>query len=105
LNLNIVRDIRNAFAHSRTVLTFDNREITAELSKIRPVRKGRRLLQPGVLILEPSKRTYLQLCMSLLMYFGLKLEDSLKRKQRRIRDNVQAYELLRRLVAARKEKG
>ena len=99
-NLNIVRDIRNAFAHSRTVLKFDNREIAAELRKVRPVRKGDRLLEPGALILEPSKRAYLQLCMALLMYFGLKLEESLKRKERRIKDNLEAREFLQQLVTA-----
>jgi hypothetical protein len=104
INLNIVRDIRNAFAHSRKSLSFDLLEIGSELHKARQVRKGKRILQPGVLVIGPSKRAYLELCMSLLMYFQLKLNDSLKRKERRVRDNIRAYEFLMKLVAARDAK-
>ena len=98
-NLNIVRDIRNAFAHSRTLLTFDHRDIGPELRKVRPVRKGKQILQSGVLVLGSSKRAYLELCMSLLMYFQLKLNESWKRKDKRRRDNIQAHELLKKIVA------
>lgn len=100
LDLNIIRDVRNAFAHSRTVLSFDDHEVTAELYKIKPVRKGKRMLRSGALIVGSSKRAYLELCMSLLMYFQLKLNDSMKRKERRIRDNIEAREFLDKLVAA-----
>jgi len=99
LNLNIVRDIRNAFAHSRTLLAFDHRDVGAELYKVRPVRKGKKILQSGALVLGASKRAYLELCMSLLMYFQLKLNESLKRKEKRRRDDIEARELLKRLVA------
>jgi hypothetical protein len=99
LNLNIVRDIRNAFAHSRTLLTFDHPDIGAELYKIRPVRKGKRTLRAGALVLGSFKRAYLELCMSLLMYFQLKLSDSWKRKERRQRDNIRTRKLLKQLVA------
>ena len=99
LNLNIVRDIRNAFAHARAPLTFEHREIGAELHKVKPVRRGKRVLQSGSLAIGPNKRAYLQLCMSLLMYFQLKLRDSAQRKEKRVRDNIQALEFLEMLVA------
>jgi hypothetical protein len=58
------------------------------------------MLQSSALIVGSSKRAYLELCMSLLMYFQLKLNDSMKRKERRIRDNIEAREFLDKLVAA-----
>jgi hypothetical protein len=58
------------------------------------------MLRSGMLALGASKRAYLELCMSILMYFQLKLHDSLKRKEKRRRDNIESRELLKKLVAS-----
>lgn len=98
-NLNIVRDVRNAFAHSRMLLSFDHSEIDSELRKIKVVRKGKRILHSGALSVGASRRAYLELCMSLLMFFQLKLNDSVTRKTKRINDKVRMHETMKKLVA------
>lgn len=100
INLNIVRDIRNAFAHSKALLRFTHPTVRAELSKSRPIKNGNRLLHSGTLALGADKRAYLELCLSLHVFFHLKLQDYLKRRERQALDQVHAEQVLRKLIAA-----
>jgi hypothetical protein len=96
LNLNLVRDIRNAFAHSRMDLRFDNPTLVNALTRIQPVRSAAREVASGSLSLEPGKRAYLQLCFSLFAFFQAKY----RKRHRKARNLKQEQELLDRLLQA-----
>jgi hypothetical protein len=92
--LDIIRNVRNAFAHARGVIDFDNELIVKELSKIKPPAKGKTWLRLGIsrAISAPSgKASYIILGSTLLVYFQLKGAarthahvSYLRRKERRL---------------------
>ena len=99
-NLNLVRDIRNAFAHSRMYLRFDHPVLGDALTAARPIRSGKRLHDAGALSIGANKRAYMNLCFSLLSFFQQKLKVRLQRSQRRLRDARRDQEALDQLLQA-----
>jgi hypothetical protein len=99
-NLNLVRDIRNVFAHSRTYLRFDHPDLGDALTSARPIRSGKRLHNSVTLSIGENKRAYLNLCFSLYSFFLGKLRDSLRRSERRLREARRDQETLDRLLEA-----
>jgi hypothetical protein len=102
INLNLVRDVRNVFAHSRTYLRFDHPVLGNALISARPVRSGKRLHNSVTLSIGENKRAYLNLCFSLYSFFLQKLQDSLRRSERRLREARRDQEVLDRLLEALK---
>lgn len=99
-NLNLVRDIRNVFAHSRTHLRFDHPILGDALGSARPVRSGKRVHNSVTLSIGENKRAYLNLCFSLYSFFLQKLQDTLRRSERRLRQVRREQELLDELLQA-----
>ncbi len=99
-NLNLVRDIRNVFAHSRTYLRFDHPILENALTSARPIRSGKRLHESATLSIGENKRAYLSLCFSLYSFFLRKLRDSVRRSERRLREARRDQELLDKLLDA-----
>ena len=99
-NLHIVRDIRNAFAHSRTLLTFDHPTVKATLRKVTPIRHGKKMVNVATLAMGPDKRAYLSLCFSIFRYFHLKFVDSIKRRERSVEAKERELKLLQELIAS-----
>jgi hypothetical protein len=97
-NLNLVRQVRNAFAHSRLYLRFNNPAVANALAAARPITSGKRQLDSAPLSLGSGKRAYLQLCFSLLTFFQIKLRTRLRRYERRVRDLRDERELLHKLL-------
>lgn len=62
-NLDIVRSIRNAFAHSKRLIDFDNPLVGAEIGKIKPI-PGRRKSFASMKKAKPE-HAYVSLCMNL----------------------------------------
>jgi hypothetical protein len=98
INLNLVRDIRNVFAHAKIDLGFDNPTLGDALVVVRPIRSGKRILNPGSLSHEPTKRAYLQLCFSLFTFFQIKLRSRLRGYERRIRHAQREQQFLNRML-------
>jgi hypothetical protein len=84
-NLQIVRRIRNGFAHAKKPLDFKNKLVTDELSKIRPPSKGPRkaYLYAARGDREP-REGYAMLCLLLSKLMAGKMLVSLKAKQKRV---------------------
>jgi DNA-binding MltR family transcriptional regulator len=61
-NLNVVRSIRNAFAHSKKLIDFDNELIIAELKKIKPSRRWKKHFHPDK---ETARPIFANLCLML----------------------------------------
>lgn len=101
-NLHIVRDVRNAFAHARTLLTFQHPTVRTAIEKMRPIRYRKRLVTVATLAVEAEKRSYLQLCFSIFMYFHLKFSDSIKRRERSLEAKQHEVKLMRELLASLK---
>lgn len=101
-NLHIVKDIRNAFAHARTLLTFDHPTVKAALKKVTPIRHGKRTVSVTTLSIGFEKRAYLELCFSIFMYFHLKFVDSIKRRERRVEAKEEELRFLEKFIASMK---
>ncbi|QOG22244.1 MULTISPECIES: hypothetical protein [Bradyrhizobium] len=101
-NLSIVKNIRNAFAHARTLLTFDHPTVKAELGKTKPIRHGKRTLSVATLAIGVEKRAYLSLCFSIFMYFHLKLVQSVKRRERHLEAKREELRFLEEFIASMK---
>ena len=99
-NLYIVRDIRNAFAHARTLLTFDHPTVRAALAKITPIRHRKRTVSVETLAVGAEKRAYLGLCFSIFLYFNMKFDESLKQRERRAEARREDLKFLRKLIAS-----
>jgi hypothetical protein len=99
-NLYTVRDIRNAFAHARTLLTFNHPTVKTALSKTKPIRYGRRTISAATLAIGFEKRAYLGLCFSIFKYFHLKFVETIKRYERRTEAKREELRLLQELVAS-----
>ena len=99
-NLYIIKDIRNAFAHARTPLTFDQPTVRAALRKSVPIRYGKRTLRVATLAIAAEKREYLQLCFSSYLYFHLKFMDSIKRIERRTEAKRRELRFLQEFMAS-----
>jgi hypothetical protein len=68
-NLNLVRGIRNVFAHSKAYLRFDHPDLGNALAAAQPIKSGKKQLNVGTLALGSGKRAYLDLCFSLFLFF------------------------------------
>ncbi|WP_340672519.1 hypothetical protein [Bradyrhizobium ottawaense] len=101
-NLYIVRDIRNAFAHARTLLSFDHPTVKAALRRTTPIRHGRKTVNVATLAVEPEKRAYLSVCSSLFLFFHLKFVESIKRRERRLQEKEEELEFLQKFIASMK---
>lgn len=100
INLGIVKDIRNAFAHARTLLRFEHPTVKAALNRAAPIRYRKRHLTVATLAIGPEKRAYLELCFSIFRYFHLKFEESIKRRVRQVEEKREELKLLTELIAS-----
>jgi hypothetical protein len=60
-NLDIIRTIRNTFAHSKRAISFNNHLIIAELAKVQPPKSGKRAYRKLAQLKEPQTK-YVILC-------------------------------------------
>jgi hypothetical protein len=94
-NLNIVKDIRNAFAHPKRLLTFEEPEITHSLqSIILSSHKHSRQYKNLKIVISLAKRghahnSFLKLCLSLEVELLLKHKRKLAASNRNLRRSVQ----------------
>lgn len=100
INLNLVRGIRNVFAHSRTHLRFDHPDLGDALNTTRPIRSGKHLHNVGTLSISANKRAYTNLCFSLYSFFFRKLKDRLHRSEYQLRKARRDQEALNQLLQA-----
>ena len=77
-NIKIIKDVRNAFAHSKRLIGFDHVLIADELRKIEIPRYARRLHKDSKAIRFGPKSAYLHLCDSILLHL---MRANLKRMQ------------------------
>ena len=82
-NMHIVRNIRNAFAHSKRLLDFSNELIEAELRDIEIPRYNRRDHQACKTLKYGAKESYLSLCHRLSMHLVKKNIKNLKSSTKR----------------------
>jgi hypothetical protein len=84
-NLKIISNIRNAFAHSKRLIDFDNELIKRELSKAAIPNFEKRVHRS---IHEPTfspKESYITLCMIITFYLTKRSRDSLKARLKRLK--------------------
>ena len=97
-NLDIVRTVRNAFAHTRAAsLDFDHALITAELRKIVPIPRARKVIKE---LLQEAQReveadpavTYIHLCGALYGWMSLRQKRRLQQKNWRLEEKTARLE-------------
>ena len=82
-NLDVVRSIRNAFAHTKIPLGFENKLISAELRKVKTPTVGSRLYKKWTPKIRDTKEgfgsVYVVLCMLLTLHL-IRKETSMTRR-------------------------
>lgn len=84
-NLTIIKNIRNGFAHTQKLITFDNEDILADLRKLHlPHRNHKqfKLLKQAKEIKHKGLVAYVSLCMFVYFELGRKSLESMKSRTR-----------------------
>jgi hypothetical protein len=88
-NLDVIRNVRNAFAHSKRLITFDHELVQKELARIKPlknnVRKYKRFSHTR------AETIYEFLCLNLANAFSKKRNSALSRRSKRARSKLLQY--------------
>jgi hypothetical protein len=80
-NLDVVRAIRNAFAHSRRLIDFSHDLVRKELDSIKIPKKGKKAYRD--LFKEPPQRRYVNLCFRLVSELMRKRSNAYRRSSKR----------------------
>jgi hypothetical protein len=91
-NLKIVKNIRNAFAHAKTLIDFEHELVVGELKKIKVPgfrKKIHRTIQTGT---GNPKVAYVLLCMVISTYLVTKYGIALKAQSKRVRKKIAKQE-------------